>query len=73
MKFLLLMLIPLLTSCAATTPEIRTERVLVDTGCNWTRPILVSQADDFSGVTKETIQQILAHNRLYDRNCKVKK
>lgn len=70
MKLLSLIPVMLLASCANTTSEIKSEPVVIDTSCNWVKPIMISRLDD---VTEGTAGQILAHNRKYDRNCPKKK
>ena len=64
MKYLLLILVPLLTSCA--TNSVGTEVQTVDTSCSWVKVILVSKQD---AMTDGTARQILAHNRLVEKNC----
>jgi hypothetical protein len=66
MKYLALMMVPLLTSCAATTPEIRYETKVIDTACSWVQPITISRADV---ITDGTARLILAHNRQVKKNC----
>jgi len=39
---------------------------VVDTACNWTRPIYTSQADVLTG---RTADQILAHNLAGETRC----
>lgn len=68
MKFYLIPLVALLTSCGTITSEIKTEPVVIDTSCKWAKPILISKMDD---LTDGTAQQILAHNRKYDKICPV--
>jgi len=52
----------LLSGCATSGPEIR----VVDLGCDWGRPILVSREDV---LTEETAVQILAHNLILAERC----
>lgn len=66
MKLILLMMAMLCASCAATIPEIRTETVIVDTSCSWAKTISISVNDN---ITDGTARQVLAHNRLVNRNC----
>ena len=54
----------LLSGCVATGPEIR----VVDLGCDWARPIRVSQSDSF---TEETARAILTHNLVLQERCRV--
>lgn len=56
----------LLTSCAATSPEIRTELKVIDTSCDWVKTISISVKDD---ITDATARQLLAHNKLVIKNC----
>jgi len=53
----------LLTACATNGPV--TE--VVDAGCYWTAPILVSQQDQ---LTEGTAEQILAHNEVWKQRCR---
>lgn len=39
---------------------------VVDAGCDWTRPIFVSQ---FDVLTDGTARQVLAHNETWARRC----
>lgn len=39
---------------------------VVDIGCDWTRPILIEPADEF---TDRTARAILAHNETWDKRC----
>lgn len=66
MKYLILIPVMLLASCAATIPEIKTETKIIDTSCNWAKSILISVNDE---LTDGTAKQILAHNRLVKKNC----
>lgn len=64
----------LLSNCTTTTPETKSKTdsavirkpVVIDTSCNWVKPILISKADN---VTDGTARQILAHNRAVEKNC----
>lgn len=56
--FAALVMAPLLTSCAGTGAG--------TDGCEWTRPILVSSADN---LTDGTARQILEHNEAGARIC----
>jgi hypothetical protein len=65
----------LLSSCATTDgpaikpePEVRivTQTKIVDTGCDWTKPIFVSKSDVLSD---ETSREILSHNLAGAKNC----
>jgi type IV pilus biogenesis protein CpaD/CtpE len=65
----------LLSSCATTdgpeikpAPEVKivTQTKIVDTGCDWTRPIFVSKGDV---LTDDTAKAILAHNLAGVKNC----
>lgn len=66
MKLLILTTAMLLTSCAATTPEIKYELKTIDTSCNWVKVISISGADN---ITDITARQILAHNRQVRAKC----
>lgn len=53
----------LLSGCGTTAgPEIK----IVDTGCDWTRPIYMSRADI---LTDGSARQILAHNETGAARC----
>ncbi|KVE29145.1 hypothetical protein WI93_09720 [Burkholderia vietnamiensis] len=47
-------------------PQIVTKTRVVDTACDWTRPIYVSKTDELSDATAK---QILAHNQTGAKNC----
>ncbi len=47
-------------------PQIVTKTRIVDTGCDWERPIYVSKTDVLSD---DTARQILAHNTAGAKNC----
>ncbi|MCA8339607.1 hypothetical protein LGM81_28150 [Burkholderia multivorans] len=47
-------------------PQIVTKTRIVDTGCDWTRPIYVSKTDVLSD---ETAKQLLAHNKTGAIHC----
>ncbi|VBB10607.1 hypothetical protein BSTAB16_0714 [Burkholderia stabilis] len=53
-------------SAAPCEPQIITKTRIVDTGCDWTRPIYVSKTDVLSD---ETAKQLLAHNTAGAKNC----
>lgn len=53
----------LLSGCATSGPVIE----VVDTGCDWTAPILISKQDV---LTDGTAEQILIHNETWKRICK---
>jgi hypothetical protein len=61
-----LILVMLLSSCAKNSPVIQTETKIIDTSCNWVRLITISLNDDIGDATA---RQILAHNRLVQKNC----
>lgn len=71
---LLSLLAALLSSCAtggpATKPDtdvkVVTQTKIVDTGCDWTKPIFVSKTDVLSD---EIARDILAHNLAGAKNC----
>jgi hypothetical protein len=64
----------LLSSCATDGPAIKpepevrivTQTKIVDTGCDWTKPIFVSKSDVLSD---ETSREILSHNLAGAKNC----
>lgn len=66
--------VALLSSCATDGPAIKpepevkivTQTRLVDTACDWTKPIFVSKSDV---LTDETARAILAHNQTGAKNC----
>ncbi|AQW29138.1 hypothetical protein B0B51_03320 [blood disease bacterium A2-HR MARDI] len=71
MKTLLLVLCLMLTACcttngAKTDPQVIYQTKLVDTACEWTKPIYVDKADVMS---EETARAILAHNRAGAKVC----
>jgi hypothetical protein len=68
MKSLSLMMVLLLTGCGTLGLGV-TEPVVVDTSCNWAKPILISKRDV---LTDGTARQILAHNELTAKNCPAK-
>jgi len=45
---------------------IQQKPVVIDTGCKWNRPILISKSDN---LTDGTARQILAHNETWNANC----
>lgn len=58
-----------ITGCATTAPapqppQTVTVTKVVDTACDWVRPITASKAD-----TDETKRQILAHDLAVAKNC----
>ena len=69
---LLALLASLLASCATTGPatepesQVITRTRIVDTGCDWTKPIMVSKADV---LTDGTADQIRAHNETGAKRC----
>ncbi len=69
MKFLCLMMVMLLVSCASPLPVIQTETKVIDTSCSWVKVISISLQDQF---TDGTARQILAHNKLVVKNCPAK-
>ena len=40
---------------------------IVDTACDWVRPIYINSQDD---ITESTAASILAHDRKWELNCK---
>lgn len=64
----------LINGCATNGQETKTigdtiqqKPVIVDTGCKWNKPIYVSKEDI---LTEGTARQILAHNEIWELNCK---
>lgn len=50
-----------------TVEQIITERkVVIDTACDWVRPLYISNKD---GLTAGTARQILAHNETWEARC----
>ncbi|KML48101.1 hypothetical protein VL15_30515 [Burkholderia cepacia] len=77
-RTLALCLLAVLSSSCATTgpatkptaapcePQIVTKTRIVDTACDWARPVYVSKTDVLSD---DTARQILAHNMAGAKNC----
>lgn len=65
MKYLAWMMVPLLMSCGH-VGRVQTEVQTVDTSCSWAKVILVSSKDV---LTDGTARQLVAHNRLVEKNC----
>ncbi|SPA25857.1 conserved exported hypothetical protein [Cupriavidus taiwanensis] len=69
---LLPFLAAMLPGCSATNgasrpePQIVVQTKVVDTACDWTKPIYVDMADV---LTDETAKSILAHNRAGAKVC----
>jgi hypothetical protein len=61
--FTLRLAVCLLTLCAS---GCATNGNVIDTGCSWARPIMVSRAD---ALTDGTAAQILTHNETWKRIC----
>jgi hypothetical protein len=55
----------LLAGCAASQPSQVLTKV-VDSGCDWARPILISKSD---ALTDGTAKQILEHNKAGSKAC----
>ncbi len=53
-------------AAAPCEPQIVTKTRIVDTACDWARPIYVSKTDVLSD---DTARQILAHNTAGAKNC----
>lgn len=66
MKFLILTMVMLLTSCGATLPVIQTETKVIDTSCSWVKVITISTKDVLTDVTA---RELLTHNKLVLKNC----
>ncbi|OZI26725.1 hypothetical protein CAL26_05225 [Bordetella genomosp. 9] len=69
------LLVLLLASCSTNgqpqqvqpvQPEVQVKTRIIDTGCDWTKPIFVDKGDVLSD---GTAKQILAHNLAGARNC----
>lgn len=64
-------LLALLTGCAATcpptaAPEVVTKTRVIDTSCDWVKPIYLDKADVLSDATAKAI---LAHDQAGAKNC----
>ena len=46
---------------------IRAHTVIIDTACDWVRPIFISRSDT---LTIETARSILVHNETWEAQCK---
>lgn len=46
---------------------VRARTVIIDTACDWVRPIFISRADT---LTIETARSILVHNETWEAQCK---
>lgn len=57
---------PAIKPAPAPEPQIITRTRVVDTACDWTKPILVSKSDVLSD---ETARQILEHNLAGAKVC----
>lgn len=68
----MLCLMAMLAGCCTTSgagvaePHVIYRTRVVDSGCDWTAPIYVEQADV---LTDRTARSILAHNRAGAKNC----
>ncbi|ALS63636.1 hypothetical protein AT395_00250 [Pandoraea apista] len=54
------------TNGTGTEPRVEYKTKIVDTACDWTKPIYVSKADV---LTDQTAADILAHNRAGAKVC----
>ncbi|WP_230011258.1 hypothetical protein [Citrobacter koseri] len=54
----------LIASCAITGPA----PVVVDTACDWVRPLYLTD-HDIDVLDKQTKRNILVHNRAWEANC----
>ena len=63
-KLLLVLTTLLLTSCSLTGRETKVK--VVDTSCDWIRPIYISKHDM---LTSATARQILVHNKQWKKIC----
>lgn len=64
-------LLTLLTGCATTcpptpAPEVVTKTRVVDTSCDWVKPIYLDKTDVLSDATAKAI---LAHDQAGEKNC----
>jgi hypothetical protein len=72
MKMLMLLSCLTLTACCTTNgasnpePQVLVQTRVVDTACDWTKPIYVDKADV---LTDDTAKAILAHNRAGSKVC----
>ena len=46
---------------------VRARTVIIDTACDWVRPIFISRSDT---LTIETARSILGHNETWEAQCK---
>lgn len=60
------LLTTLLSACATTGPATEPQTRIIDTGCDWTRPIYISKQDI---MTDGTADAILAHNLTGAARC----
>ncbi|RZN54891.1 hypothetical protein D9736_03870 [Escherichia sp. E10V10] len=58
----------LIVSCAQTGPA---KVELIDTGCDWVRPIYLTE-NDITVMDKQTKRDVLVHNRAWKSNCSVR-
>ncbi len=65
MKYLAWMMVPLLVSCGTNT-RVQTEPTVIDSSCSWAKVILIGKQDV---LTDATARQLIAHNRLVEKNC----
>lgn len=56
----------LTASCGVTGKGTKYTPVVIDTGCEWVKPIYVSKDDVF---TANTASQLLIHNETWKTNC----
>ncbi|EOI1536723.1 MULTISPECIES: hypothetical protein [Citrobacter] len=55
----------LIASCAETGPA---KVELIDTGCDWVKPICLTD-NDITVMDKQTKRDVLAHNKSWQVNC----
>lgn len=60
-KLLLLLTLTLIASCQSSIER-------VDTSCSWTKPISTTAADR-KALSRETKEEIVAHNELWKSHC----
>lgn len=64
MKLAAILLVTVLTGCAACVPQPPPEPRVIDTSCLWVKELTFSKAD-----TPETKRQIIEHDKALRENC----
>lgn len=59
----------LLSGCATLGPATEPETRIIDTGCDWIKPIFISKQDILTDGPGGTAPQILAHNETGASRC----